>query len=72
MRPLAIWAMQWALTSPTITKPDMNFEGIKEDHLYAKQHEAFSRVANFLKLQKEEPKGLVQLFYELTCKRLVH
>lgn len=70
MRPLAIWAMQWALTRPKLFKPEMKCEDIEEDHLYARQHEGFSKVAGLLKLPKEEAKGLVQIIYELTCRRL--
>lgn len=72
MRPLAIWAMQWALTRPKILKPEIKCEGFEEDHLYSRQHAAFSRVASLLKLPKEEPKGFIQVLYELTCRRLVH
>ncbi|XP_024026604.1 non-lysosomal glucosylceramidase [Morus notabilis] len=71
MRPLAIWAMQWALTRPKLLKPEIKCEAI-EDDLYARQHAAFSRVASLLKLPKEEPKGFFQVLYELTCRRLAH
>lgn len=71
MRPLAIWAMQWALTRPKLLKPEIKCEAI-EDDLYARQHAAFSRVARLLKLPKEEPKGFFQVLYELTCRRLAH
>lgn len=71
MRPLAIWAMQWALTRPKLFKLEMKCEDIEEDYLYARQHAGFSKVANLLKLPKEEAKGLVQILYEFTCRRLV-
>lgn len=71
MRPLAIWAMQWALTRPNVAKPEMDFEGIVEDHFYSTQHAAFTKVASLLKLQKDDPKSFVQVLYELTCRRLV-
>ncbi|XP_021891614.1 non-lysosomal glucosylceramidase-like [Carica papaya] len=58
MRPLAIWAMQWGLSRPQqkLEKQDLKPE-IKVDTLL-KQHAGFSKVANLLKLPKEEsPKG---------------
>ncbi|PON68328.1 Beta-glucosidase GBA2-type [Parasponia andersonii] len=72
MRPLAIWAMQWALSRPKLFKPEMKCEDIEEDHLYAKQHASFSKVASLLKLPEEEAKGIIQILYECTCRRLVH
>ncbi|XP_030496092.2 uncharacterized protein LOC115712025 isoform X1 [Cannabis sativa] len=72
MRPLAIWAMQWALTKPKITKQEMNYKDVKEDHSYARQHAAFSKVASLLKLPEEEAKGFPQMLYELTCRRFSH
>ncbi|KAL5559867.1 hypothetical protein UlMin_036078 [Ulmus minor] len=68
MRPLAIWAMQWALTKPELTKPEMKLEGM-DDHLYSRQHASFSRVTSLLKLPKEEDKGFLQVLYDITCGR---
>ncbi|KAL3845703.1 hypothetical protein ACJIZ3_003106 [Penstemon smallii] len=71
MRPLAIWAMQWALTK----KPKHLTQGLKpglsEGSSPFKQHIGFERVANLLKLPKEGPsKSYIQLFHELLCRRL--
>lgn len=68
MRPLAIWAMQWALTKPKPSTEGIKHEA-KEDSLYLKQHAAFSKVAQILKLPEEGPKSLLQTIYELTCRR---
>lgn len=82
MRPLAIWAMQWALNQQkqkqkllsnqeaeeiTIIPKVMN-----EDSLL-KEHTAFKRVARLLKIDKEEDsRGIVQLIFDYTCKRMVN
>lgn len=72
MRPLAIWAMQWGLSRPQqkLEKQDLKPE-IKVDTLL-KQHAGFSKVANLLKLPKEEsPKGVLQTLFDYTCKRML-
>ncbi|KAL5559864.1 hypothetical protein UlMin_036075 [Ulmus minor] len=69
MRPLSIWAMQWALTRPKLFKSETKLEGV-EDHLYSRQHASFSKVTSLLKLPKEEPKSFLQLLYDLTCRKL--
>uniref|UniRef100_A0A7C8YF67 Glycosyl-hydrolase family 116 catalytic region domain-containing protein n=1 Tax=Opuntia streptacantha TaxID=393608 RepID=A0A7C8YF67_OPUST len=68
MRPLAIWAMQWALSQP---KPSLSEERpeVKEDSL-GKQHAGFLKVARLLKLPEEEASGLVQVLYDYTCRRM--
>lgn len=52
MRPLAIWAMQWALSPPKLFKEemssDLNFDSPLE------QHAGYSRVAQLLKLPHQE------------------
>ncbi|KAL3515756.1 hypothetical protein ACH5RR_022658 [Cinchona calisaya] len=69
MRPLAIWAMQWALTQPRVSKKEMKPE-IKEDSL-VKQHAGFTRVARILKLAEErDSKNFFEKIYDHTCKRL--
>lgn len=71
MRPLAIWAMQWALSKPKDFKEEMHHEGI-EDESYLKQHAGFSKVAHLLRLPEEEaPKSFFQAIYEFTCKRML-
>lgn len=71
MRPLAIWAMQWALSKPKDFKEEMHHKGI-EDESYLKQHAGFSKVAHLLRLPEEEaPKSFFQAVYEFTCKRML-
>lgn len=70
MRPLAIWAMQWALTLPKLnqyTKPEL----IK-DESFLKEHTAFKRVARFLRLEKEEQprRSIVQKIFDYTWKKI--
>lgn len=71
MRPLAIWAMQWALSRPktleqeTATEPE-----VSQDNLL-RHHAAFSKVARLLKLPEEEAaKSLLQSMFDYTCKRM--
>ncbi|XP_074294419.1 uncharacterized protein LOC141622273 [Silene latifolia] len=69
MRPLAIWAMQWALSRPKPSKLETRSE-VNEDSV-ARDHMGFSKVASLLKLPEEEPStGLVQGLYDKTCRRL--
>ncbi|KAF9603546.1 hypothetical protein IFM89_037027 [Coptis chinensis] len=69
MRPLAIWAMQWALSPPKLFKEEMSLDS-KEDYLF--MHDAgFSRVAQLLKLPHEEPsKSLLRVAFDYTCRRM--
>lgn len=70
MRPLAIWAMQWALSTPKLCKTELRHEAT-EDQVYSSHHAGFAQVACFLKLPKEEAaESLLQVVYDLTCKRL--
>ncbi|GMY07917.1 non-lysosomal glucosylceramidase-like [Fagus crenata] len=70
MRPLAIWAMQWALTKPELSKPELRHE-VSEDNGYSTHHAGYEKVAHLLKLPKDESaKSLLQIIYEYTCKRL--
>ncbi|CAK9147309.1 unnamed protein product [Ilex paraguariensis] len=69
MRPLAIWAMQWAFSQPQISRHEMEPE-VKEDSLF-RQHVGFSRVARLLKLPAEEgSRSLLQNIYSYTCKKM--
>ncbi|CAO2829899.1 unnamed protein product [Amaranthus hypochondriacus] len=69
MRPLAIWAMQWALSKPKPAELEIRPE-VKEESL-AKYHLGFSKVASLLKLPKEEDSpGLVNVIYDKTCRRM--
>lgn len=70
MRPLAIWAMQWALSKPELHNHDMKHEEGKGT-LNFEHHVGFEKVAHLLKLPEEEAsKSFLQLFFDLTCRRL--
>ncbi|XP_074574090.1 uncharacterized protein LOC141830587 isoform X2 [Curcuma longa] len=69
MRPLAIWAMQWALS-----KPKLHFreaEAGTRGEAQLKHHVSFSKVAKLLKLPEEETsKSILRVIYEITCSRM--
>ncbi|XP_044490658.1 non-lysosomal glucosylceramidase-like [Mangifera indica] len=69
MRPLAIWAMQWALTRPKPAKEEMKPE-VNEEYLY-RYHVGFCKVARLLKVRDEKArKSLLQLLFDYTCRRM--
>ncbi|XP_012077148.1 non-lysosomal glucosylceramidase isoform X2 [Jatropha curcas] len=69
MRPLAIWAMQWALSKPELFKEEMELD-LTNESLYLKQNVGFSKVAHLLKLPDDDAsKSLLQVAYEFTCSR---
>lgn len=69
MRPLAIWAMQWALSQQNVSKPEKKLEE-KEESMF-RQHAGFSKVAHLLKLPDEKAsRSLLQVVYDYTCKRI--
>lgn len=71
MRPLAIWAMQWALSKPKLFEPELTHEVSEDDYAYSRHDAGFAKVARLLKLPKEEEaKSLLQLVYDFTCRRL--
>ncbi|MBA0783351.1 hypothetical protein Gotri_001079 [Gossypium trilobum] len=73
MRPLAIWAMQWALTNPKLsTEETKHSYGEIDECLYQKQHLAFSKVAHLLKLpnKEETSKTFLQSLVQFICRRL--
>ncbi|RAL49530.1 hypothetical protein DM860_012963 [Cuscuta australis] len=72
MRPLSIWAMQWALTRPKpSSKPQVMPETITEATLQ-RQHAGFQRVARLLKLPDErDTRSAFQVLFDYTCKRMV-
>ncbi|XP_022948946.1 non-lysosomal glucosylceramidase-like isoform X2 [Cucurbita moschata] len=75
MRPLAIWAMQWAISKPTLLKkhkvPRKELSESEESCLFSTQHAAFLKVASLLKLPSEEakPRSVVEVAYDFICKR---
>ncbi|GLT77209.1 hypothetical protein SLA2020_488170 [Shorea laevis] len=70
MRPLAIWAMQWALSRPKVSNQEPRPEPKAESLLMA--HSGFSRVARLLKLPEEQKsRSLLQALFDYTCKRML-
>lgn len=69
MRPLAIWAMQWALTRPRVLRQEKRLEG-KDDTLF-KHHAGFVRVARLLKLPEEEAStSMIRSAYSFARKKI--
>ncbi|KAM7251478.1 hypothetical protein ACFE04_023361 [Oxalis oulophora] len=69
MRPLAIWAIQWALSKPEVPKQEETKPEIDEASL-AIHSAGFSKVARLLKLPPmRDSRGLLQTLFEYTCKR---
>ncbi|TYJ03729.1 hypothetical protein E1A91_A12G047700v1 [Gossypium mustelinum] len=70
MRPLAIWAMQWALSRPKLPKQQLKPE-MEADSLRI-HHAGFSKVARLLKLPGDQrSKSLLQIMFDYTCKRML-
>lgn len=67
MRPLAIWAMQWALSPPKLHK---EIRGNTDQGAYIKHQMSFSKVARLLTLPDEEhTKSILIVIYDVTCSR---
>ncbi|MFQ6622258.1 hypothetical protein Gotur_003126 [Gossypium turneri] len=70
MRPLAIWAMQWALSTPKLPKQEPK-PAVEADSV-GKHHAGFSKVARLLKLpQEQESRGVLQAIFDYTCKKIL-
>ncbi|KAI9121826.1 hypothetical protein K1719_007216 [Acacia pycnantha] len=71
MRPLAIWAMQWALSRTKQIHSESKSDE-KEDALFRYNDDGFTRVARLLKVQEEaSPRSLFQVIFDYTCKRML-
>lgn len=71
MRPLAIWAMQWALSRVKLTRHESISERKEEEDIVSRHHAGFSKVAHILKLKEETAsKSIFQVIYDFTCKRV--
>ncbi|XP_047964570.1 non-lysosomal glucosylceramidase-like [Salvia hispanica] len=67
MRPLAIWSMQWALSTHQGPGKRVGMSGDNK----IKRHAGFERVAKQLMLPKQEPsKSWTQLFHEFLCRKV--
>jgi non-lysosomal glucosylceramidase len=63
MRPLAIWAMQWALSPPKLHKKIEVDETTMDS--YRNQGD-FDKVANFLRLpQEKKSKSIFRVIYDI-------
>lgn len=74
MRPLAIWAMQWALTRTSNKQKQFGLEPEAEpEPSYLMKHDiGFSRVSRLLNLPNEaSAKGTVQTLFEYACRRMM-
>lgn len=70
MRPLGIWAMQWALTQPKLPEHEMKVEAGEASFL--KEHVGYTRVSRLLKLPVEkDSRSLFQVVFDFTCKRML-
>ncbi|XP_058181290.1 uncharacterized protein LOC131299569 isoform X2 [Rhododendron vialii] len=70
MRPLAIWAMQWALSIPKPLKQEIQPKAM-DDSLIKKHQAGFTRVACLLKLPVEEgSRSVLQAVYDYASKKL--
>lgn len=71
MRPLSIWAMQWALTKTSLFNQDIKLEHNSDIVVNPIPPEGFAKVARLLKLPKEDPpKIFLKSVYNFVHKRL--
>ncbi|KAK8522400.1 hypothetical protein V6N12_056109 [Hibiscus sabdariffa] len=70
MRPLAIWAMQWALSRPKLPEHEPRPE-VKADSIRT-HHAGFSKVARLVKLpEQRSTKSILQTMFDYTCQRIL-
>jgi len=71
MRPLAIWAMQWALEPPkllTVFKSDVDTNE-SDDHEFDEDDEGFMKVANLLKIPEDTSRSVISVLYDIICNK---
>lgn len=68
MRPLAIWAMQWALSPPKLTSIESDLEAVSDDDLIM-QHAGYMRVASLLRLPEDRSRNVFGVIYDIICRR---
>ncbi|KAK8971309.1 hypothetical protein KSP40_PGU005733 [Platanthera guangdongensis] len=69
MRPLAIWAMQWALSPPNLQK-DLDNYSVGGDALTTQQM-SFAKAAKLLRLAPQDAsKSVLRVIYEIVCSRM--
>lgn len=71
MRPLAIWAMQWALSKPKLHNKEMKqmSSSLSENSSYVKQDAGFQEVACLLKLPKQPSTSYIQSLHQFLCNK---
>ncbi|KAJ6850666.1 non-lysosomal glucosylceramidase-like [Iris pallida] len=68
MRPLSIWAMQWALSPPKLYKEDQRADCTSNSSVHNTE---FSKIADLLKLPKEKtPSSTLRVLYDIICEKL--
>lgn len=68
MRPLAIWAMQWALSPPKLHKEELEADWKGKAQI---PHLEFSQIASLLKLPEEKvSKSIVRVIFEIAREKL--
>ncbi|XP_031502090.1 uncharacterized protein LOC116265547 [Nymphaea colorata] len=67
MRPLAIWAMHWALSPPKHVKEVLTSRKSEDDMI--KHHIGYKNVSEILKLPKEKSRSFLHILYDHTCRR---
>lgn len=71
MRPLAIWAMQWALEPPkllTVIKSDVDTNE-SDDHEFDEDDGGFMKVANLLKIPEDTSRSVISVLYDIICNK---
>ncbi|KAF5177277.1 Non-lysosomal glucosylceramidase [Thalictrum thalictroides] len=68
MRPLAIWAMQWALSPPKLSREEMSSDLHNTSPFI--NNPGFSKVVQLLQLPNETSRSLLRVMYEFTCNKL--
>lgn len=69
MRPLAIWAMQWALSPPKLFKEEPRTDGDTDSTTM--NNVEFSEVAKFLKLpEKKDTKSMLRIIFDIARQKL--
>jgi non-lysosomal glucosylceramidase len=73
MRPLAVWAMQWALSPPNLQKEFETNHSVNELHhdSIASNEASFRRLAKLLELPEDESsKSFLRVIYDIVRVRM--
>ncbi|PKA53457.1 hypothetical protein AXF42_Ash012399 [Apostasia shenzhenica] len=70
MRPLAIWAMQWALSPPKLLEEEHRMDNVQVEGSF--EHTEFSKIADLLKLPEEKPtRSILSVILDIIHQRLL-